>query len=313
MLNTPGLQAYFLLALQGAVWGSSFQAIKYALEGFGPISIAAGRIFIAAIVLLGYALMQGDKLPRSASIWMSFLLVGFFNCALPFFLIPWGEQSLDSGRAAIFMATGPLIAILLAHFTRSNEQITRYKAVGFILGFIGVLWVIGLDSFTKGVGDLLPQLAIIVAAASYAISGAMVTRLHGLSSAMVSAGVLMGGCIITLPASLLLENPLAHTENLPNSAIIALLYLGLIPTGAAFFVRFYLIRLYGYTFVAQVGYLVPLFSVLFGVVLLGETLTLAMVFGLVLILGGILLSRRGQNCSANQTQVKAKATPDGQD
>jgi drug/metabolite transporter (DMT)-like permease len=114
---------------------------------------------------------------------------------------------------------------------------------------------------------------------------------------MLSAGVLLGGCLITLPASLLLENPLASRESIPDSAIIALVYLGLIPTGAAFFVRFYLIRMYGYTFVAQVGYLVPLFSVLFGVVLLGETLTEAMVFGLLLILGGIVLSRRGNKAT----------------
>lgn len=293
IIKPPGLQAYTLLALQGAVWGSSFQAIKYALDGFGPITIAAGRILIAALVLLTYALMKGDKLPRSPAIWVSFLLIGFFNCALPFFLIPWGELSLDSGRAAIFMATGPLIAIVLAHFTSNNENITRYKAVGVVLGFIGVLCVIGLDTFATGVGDLLPQLAIIVAAASYVISGAMVKRVTGISSAMVSAGVLLGGCIITLPASLLLENPLANTENLSDSAIIALVYLGLIPTGAAFFVRFYLIRKHGYTFVAQVGYLVPLFSVLFGAVLLGETLTAAMLVGLLLILGGIVISRRG--------------------
>ena len=293
MIKIPGLHAYTLLALQGAVWGSSFQAIKYALEGFGPVSIAAGRILIAALVLLAYALMKGDRLPRSTSVWMTFLLIGLFNCALPFFLIPWGEQTLDSGRAAIFMATGPLIAILLAHFTSNNERITRYKTAGFVMGFIGVLFVIGLNTFTKGVGDLLPQLAIIIAAASYVISGAMVKRLKGMSSAMVAAGVLLGGCLLTLPASLLLENPISQSASMPSSAIIALVYLGLIPTGAAFFVRFYLIQEYGYTFVAQVGYLVPLFSVMFGVILFGETLTLGMFVGLFLILGGIVLSRRG--------------------
>jgi drug/metabolite transporter (DMT)-like permease len=294
-MKTPGLRAYTLLALQGAVWGSSFQAIKYALEGFGPISVAAGRIFIAAVVLLVYALMQGDRLPRAASTWLNLIAIGFFNCALPFFLIPWGEQSLDSGRAAIFMATGPLIAILLAHFSTNNETITRYKAAGFMLGFIGVLWVIGFDTFSSGVGDLLPQLAIIVAATSYVISGAMVKRMQGISSAMLSAGVLMGGSLVTVPASLWLENPLAQTgSNIgpPDSAIMALVYLGLIPTAAAFFVRFYLIRQYGYTFVSQVGYLVPVFSVLFGVLLLDEVLSPSMVIGLVLILGGILLSRR---------------------
>jgi len=295
-MKTPGLHAYSLLALQGAVWGSSFQAIKYALEGFGPMSVAAGRIFIAAVVLLTYALMQGDRLPRSVATWLSLIAIGFFNCALPFFLIPWGEQSLDSGRAAIFMATGPLIAILLAHFISQDEKITRYKTAGFSLGFIGVLCVIGVDTFASGVGDLLPQLAIIVAAASYVISGAMVKRLKGLSSAMLSAGVLIGGCLITVPASLWLEPPLAsitnQSTNLPDSALIALVYLGLVPTAAAFFVRFYLIKQYGYTFVSQVGYLVPVFSVLFGMLLLGEVLTLAMAIGLLLILGGILLSRR---------------------
>jgi len=294
MIKAPGLQAYTMLALQAAVWGSSFQAIKYALDGFGPITIAAGRISIAALVLFAYALMKGEKLPRSPSIWGGFLLIGFFNCALPFFLIPWAEQSLDSGRAAIFMATAPLIAIVLAHYTSKDENITIFKAIGFMIGFIGVLCVIGLDTFATGMGDLWPQLAIIAAAASYVVSGAMVKLVKGVSSVMLSAGVLLGGCMITLPASLWLENPLANTQNLSDSAIIALVYLGLFPTAAGFLVRFYLIRMHGYTFVAQVGYLVPLFSVLFGAVLLGETLTAPMLFGLMLILGGIVISRRGQ-------------------
>ena len=104
------------------------------------------------------------------------------------------------------------------------------------MGFIGVLFVIGLNTFTKGVGDLLPQLAIIIAAASYVISGAMVKRLKGMSSAMVAAGVLLGGCLLTLPASLLLENPLAsRVPACLSSAIIALVYLGLIPYRRRFF------------------------------------------------------------------------------
>jgi drug/metabolite transporter (DMT)-like permease len=132
-----------------------------------------------------------------------------------------------------------------------------------------------------------------VAAASYVVSGAMVKQMKGVSSAMLAAGVLLGGCLVTVPASLLLENPLADVANVSDSAIIALVYLGLVPTGAAFFVRFYLIRVYGYTFIAQVGYLVPLFSVLFGAVLLDETLTISMFVGLLLIFGGIMISRRG--------------------
>ena len=102
----------------------------------------------------------------------------------------------------------------------------------------------------------------------------------------------MSACLITVPASLWLESPFSQATKLPDSAIIALVYLGLVPTGVAFVVRFYLIRQYGYTFIAQVGYLVPVFSVFFGVVLLGEVFTLAMLAGLLLILGGIVLSRK---------------------
>ena len=102
----------------------------------------------------------------------------------------------------------------------------------------------------------------------------------------------MSACLITVPASLWLDSPFSQAAKLPDSAIIALVYLGLIPTGVAFVVRFYLIRQYGYTFIAQVGYLVPVFSVFFGVVLLGEVFTLAMLAGLLLILGGIVLSRK---------------------
>ena len=135
-MTKPGLQAYILLVIQSAIWGSSFQAIKFALEDFGPITIAAGRILLATIVLMLFAWSQGQRMPRHLPTLLRIILVGFFSCALPFFLIPWGEQSVDSGRAAIFMATGPLIAILLAHFTTQDERLNRGKLIGFIIGFM---------------------------------------------------------------------------------------------------------------------------------------------------------------------------------
>lgn len=287
----PTASSYFLLFLQGAIWGSSFQAIKFALVSYGPMTIAAGRITLAAIVLIGYALLRGHKFPREFKTIMLLSVVGFFNCALPFFLISWGELSLDSGRTAIFMATGPLIALAIAHFT-SDERLNRFKSTGFLMGFVGVLMVIGLSTFLHSDAALLPQLAIILAATSYAISGAIVKFIKEVSSSMLTASVLLSASIMTVPASLLFESPLSVTfSGNAQSALLAILYLGLIPTGLAFLIRFHLLKKVGYTFVSQVGYLVPMFGVLFGVLIFQEAITLSIITGLALILSGIVVSR----------------------
>lgn len=284
--------SYLLLFIQGAIWGSSFQAIKFALEGFGPMTVAAGRITLAAIMMALYARARGHGVPRDRRALVMLFIVGLFNCAIPFFLIPWGEQSLDSGRTAIFMASGPLIALAIAHFTTTDERLTRFKLLGFGMGFVGVLFVIGLDSFSAGAAEWLPQLAIIGAATSYAISGAIARRITTVSSSVFTACVLGSAALMTLPASLLLENPVADLRAAgTGSAMIALVYLGLIPTGLAFLVRFHLIKTVGYTFVSQVGYLVPLFGVLFGALIFQETITLPIVVGLCLILSGIFVTR----------------------
>lgn len=292
-MPTSTLFHYCLLFFQGAIWGSSFFAIKIALEGFGPVTVAAGRIGLAALVMIIYAFSRGDRIPRDPKTLLLLVVIGMFNCALPFFLIPWGEQYLLSGQAAILMAIGPLIALVIAHFTTTDERLNRFKASGFLLGFIGVLFVIGIQPLRQGLGELVPQLAILLAATSYAISGAFAKKLTGLNSSTVTACVLFFASIMTVPMSFIMESPLAtQGAGFDWSAVMALAYLGLIPTGLAFFIRFFLIKNVGYTFVSQVGYLVPVFGVIFGALLLDEVITWAMIVGLVLILGGMALSRR---------------------
>ncbi len=292
-MSAPKPFAYLLLLFQGAIWGSSFLAIKLALEDFGPMTVAAGRIGLAAAMMLVYATLRGNAFPREVKTLMLLAVVGLFNCAIPFFLIPWGEQSLESGQAAILMAIGPLIALVIAHFTTTDERLNRYKAFGFSLGFVGVCFVIGIQPLLNGLGELVPQLAILMAATSYAISGAVAKRIHGVPSAMVTACVLSFASLVTVPLSFLLEAPMAAlTHSELQRSFIALIYLGLIPTGLAFLIRFYLIKNVGFTFVSQVGYLVPVFGVLFGVWWLDEQMTLSMVIGLVCILTGLAISRK---------------------
>ena len=288
----PTLSAYLLLFFQGAIWGSSFQAIKFALEGYGAISVAAGRIAIAAIMMSLYAWHRGQRFPREGKTLGLLAIVGLFNCAIPFFLIPWGEQSMDSGRAAIFMAVGPLITLALAYFTTNEEHLNRFKVAGFMMGFIGVLMVIGLNTFSSGIGDLLPQLAIILAATSYAVSGVIARRIQDVSSSVFTACVLLAATLMTVPASIILEHPFtSFSLSAAFKPSLAIIYLGIIPTGLAFLIRFHLIKTVGFTFVSQVGYLVPMFGVLFGALIFQEAITLPTILGLCLILSGIGVSR----------------------
>jgi drug/metabolite transporter (DMT)-like permease len=293
-----GMQAYALLLLQGAIWGSSFQSIKIALEDFGPMTIAAGRLLLASIVLMAVFYFQGHRLPARLKDLGLLALIAIFNCVLPFYLIPWGEQNVDSGRAAIFMATGPLIALLVGHFTTRDERLNSYKAVGFSMGFIGVVLVIGWHSFGGGLGHILPQLALILAATSYVISGALVKYVSHISSMTLATLVMLFGCLFTMPAALITESPITAMQDSQLTSLLALMYLGLMPTGLAFLLRFFIIKRYGFTFMAQVGYLVPLFSVLFGALLLNEAVTSTMLIGLALILGGIFIS--GKQKQKNQ-------------
>ena len=291
-IQAPTIVAYSLLFLQGAIFGSSFFVIKIAVADFGPVTVAAARIGLAALMLLSYAVIIGDRFPRKPRdlVWLA--LVGLTNCAIPFSLIPWGEQHLESGQAAILMAIGPLIALVIAHFTTTDERMNRYKTLGFALGFVGVVLVIGMQSITSGVSGLLPQIAILMAATSYAIAGAFAKHIHGISSVMVTACVLSFASLMTLPLSFIMESPIeAALQAHSQQALLALVYLGVVPTGIAFLIRFYLIKKVGYTFVSQVGYLVPVFGVLFGVIMLSETVTWSMIGGLLLILVGLAISR----------------------
>jgi len=190
------------------------------------------------------------------------------------------------------MATGSLIAIGIAHFSTTDERLTWFKSTGFLMGFIGVLFIIGIETFRGGVTELMPQLAIICAATSYAAAGAFAKRIKNLATSMSTACVLVSASLMTVPASLLFESPFAVdiTES-RRISLLPILYLGLVPTGLAFLIRFHLLRHVGYTFVSQVGYLVPMFGVLFGAIIFKEAITSSIVFGLVLILTGILISR----------------------
>ena len=290
-MRTPNSRDFLLLTFLAAIWGSAFWAIKITVEEVPPATIAASRLLIASILIYFYMHSKSLKFPRDKSFWVQIIVVSFFSMAAPFAMISWAEKFIDSGLTAILMATGPLIALILAHFFSTDDRFTVFKFLGVIIGFSGVIIILGPDSFSGFGTDVIAQLTTMVAAMCYACSGILVRRVKEKSNTVITASILISATMLILPVSLLFEAPLHALTKSSSQTLLALLYLGVIPTALAFVLRFYLIREVGVTFASYVGYLVPFFGVLWGALFLSERLPPTTILALLLIISGIAVSR----------------------
>jgi len=283
------------IAALGLIFGSSFLAIRIAIEGFGPLGVAAGRITLGAAILLLLTRARGLALPairgaRGRKIWGAALGFGFFSMALPFFLLSWAERFVASGFAGMSMAATPLLVLPLAHFLVPGDRLTLPKAVGFTIGFVGVVVLIGGGAFASVGADLEPvaRFACLGAAACYAI-GSIIVRLAPKTDpiAFAASATLLASALI-LPAALMIEGlPSAP----PPGAWAAVVYLGVFPTALANLLLVAVIRSAGPSFTSLINYQVPLWSVVLGVVFLHETLPGRSYGALFLILSGMAISQ----------------------
>ena len=296
MNNSPGAANWAKLLFLGVIWGASFMAVTVALQGFGPMSIAALRIFSAALCLLVLVYAMGIGLPSlrtrdGRAIWACALGMGFFTNALPFSLLSWGQTYVASGFAGVCMAVVPLFVLPLAHVLVPGEQMTLRRTISFLIGFAGVVVLIGLDAFRSAGTDFesLARLACLGASLCYAI-GSIITRLcPQVNMLSLSAAALSCGALIIVPAALWQEGP---PQNLPpRDALLAVAYLGLVPTALAQVLLVQVARSAGPAFLSTVNYQVPVWAVLFGALILNESLPPQLFGALALILGGLVLSR----------------------
>ena len=291
MSTTPTLSNWIALIALGLIWGASFLGIAIALEGFAPAWVAAGRITIGALTLSTIAVFMGVRLPSQPMVWAFAAGMGVFSNAVPFFLLSWSQQHVTSGFAGITMAAIPLFVIGLAHFLVPGEALTRLKIGGFALGLVGVAVLIGPGIWAVTGSDLesVARLGCLGAALSYSV-GAILTRrcpdVHPVGFGVLALWV---ATAIMLPAALLADGLPALPE--PRAGL-ALLYLGLLPTGLATLLLVGIIRSAGPSFLSQVNYHVPVWSVLLGVVVLAEELPGRFLLALALIIGGLMISRR---------------------
>lgn len=293
-----------MLCALTVVWGSSFLFTKLAVAALPPEWVVSVRLGLGASVLLPMAWLLGRRRLRGGRLWGFLLLIAVFGNLLPFSLISWGQQSIDSGLAAILMAIMPLVTLGLAHWLIPNEALNRFRLGGFALGFLGVTVLIGPQAAASVGGEqgrVLPMLAVLAGACSYGLS-AILARLRPASDALSTAGtVTLIAALLSVPFALGADSE-PGAVRLTAAVVWALLFLGVLSTAGAMLIYFRLIHSAGPAFVSQLNYLIPLWAVALGIIAGGERPSLGHLLGLVLILGGVVLARcdpqRRQNAAS---------------
>ncbi|GAB2962886.1 DMT family transporter [Micromonospora polyrhachis] len=287
-ISRAGLVRVATLAL---LWGSGFLWIKLALRGFNPVQIVFGRLLLGFVVLMPIALSRGLRFPRGWRIWGHLFVAALIANAIPYVLFGVAEETIGSNVAGVLNATTPLWTLLLAFTIGVDRTVTRWKAAGFALGFLGVVAIFSpwrtADEIASWGGVLC-----LAAAASYAVSYIYMSRYltgRGISPLMLSTSQL-GAATVLLAAAI----PIAGLE--PPAwradAVLSLLILGALGTGIAYVLNYRIIQDEGPTAASAVTYLLPIVAVFLGWLALREAITIWIVLGTILVLVGVTLSRR---------------------
>jgi drug/metabolite transporter (DMT)-like permease len=290
-----------LLAALAAIWGGSYLLIKYGLEDLEPGVVVWTRCALAALVLFAVlALRSGGSEARAALAELRArpgraLLMGFLAIALPFSLITFGELEVPSGLTAVLIAPASLFVAAFAPFIDRSEGVQRSGLLGMVMGVVGVALLVGIES-VQSLGEFLGALAMLGAAACYALSSFVVKRYRELSSVGVSFISITVGTLMTLPiAAATLPSELPGLR-----ASLAVLTLGVVGTALAFVIFYKLIAETGAARAALVSYLAPGVALIYGALLLDEQITVASIAGLALILGGVALASRQRRAVASR-------------
>ena len=274
-----------LLMLVGlaAIWGSSFLFIEIALRDLAPSTLILLRMGSGALTLAAYVALTGRSFRPLRRYVRPLALLGLVNTAVPFFLIAWGQQYIDSGLASIFNASAPLFTALFALGYDRSQRATGMRLAGILVGFAGVVLLVGFE-LTGGERAVAGGLAVVAASACYGIGGLYAgRRFPGLPPSLVALGALVWSTVFVLPLGV------AQGTMLGWEALVSVLYLGVAATGAAYLLYFGLIAGAGASKAVLVTYLVPALALVYGATLLDEEITAVAVAGLALVLTGVAL------------------------
>jgi drug/metabolite transporter (DMT)-like permease len=278
-----------LLLTLAAMWGASYLFIKLAVDDIPPAAMTEIRVLVAGLLLFGYlALRLGARQAAHElrAAWKPCLVLGIINAAVPMGLVAWGETHVDSSIAGIAQSTVPIFTFLLAARFLPHEPVGGVRIAGVALGFVGVSVLAGFEG-DAGFWAIAGTLAVVLSSLSYASGGVYgQLQVHDIAGPVLAAGNMLAAAVVLLP--LAIADP--PTQAPDAAAVAGLTGLILIPTFAGQLLLFRILRLHGSRKLSIVTYLMPLFAVIYGAVLLNEAVTEPMLAGFALIVVGAALA-----------------------
>jgi drug/metabolite transporter (DMT)-like permease len=294
--RTAGPLEIGLLLLLGLLWGMPYALTKIALTTIPPVTLVAARVLLAAAVLWVIVLFMGCKMPARRNFVARLFIQGCVACVIPYTLIAFGQQSVDSALAGILNSTAPLFVCLISLVWTRHEPLTVARLFGVTLGLGGVVMIAGATALVGFGREMAGQSAIILATLSSAASAIHGRRFAAVAPEIAAAGTLTSAAVVLVPLSFFMETPL---NSAPSAAsLAALLANAVVATALGFVVYFHLIRTIGSMGTASVGYLKPAVGVLIGCALMGESLTWTAAGGLIAILIGVAAINQNDSLGA---------------
>ena len=288
-MRQPTLIDYIFLVVLAIIWASAFFNIKIATYSYGPVTIAFLRILLGAIPVVGLCFFKKIKIEAFSKDWYWFAAIGIINLVIPFFLIAYGVQKVQSNLAAILMASTPLSATVLAHFFTNNEKINFIKVLGVMIGFSGIVFLFS-DNILINENNIISALLILGGSTFYVIGGLLTLKVSNKKNENVTASILIWATIFLLPITAYTEQPWNLNPRLDST--ISLIYLGIFSTGLAWLMRFRILKNNGLVFQAQVAYLIPIFGIILGYIFLNEIITSKVIVAVAAVVLGIYFVRR---------------------
>lgn len=278
-----------MLVALSVLWGGSFFFVEVAVAMLPPLTIVFLRVGLAAIALWIFAFVTGLRPPRDPRIWSAFFLMGLLNNVVPFSLIVWGQTGIGAGLASILNATTPLFTVIVAGTLLSDEPITSIKILGVIIGFVGVIVMIGSSALIHLGGHVAAQFAVLGAAISYAFAGVFGRRFRAMNISPVTtaAGQVTASSVLLAPLVFMFDWPV-NILALSAWTWAAIAGLAILSTAFAYILYFRILGSSGATNLLLVTFLVPVSAILLGFFVLGETLEPIDYVGMLLIALGLV-------------------------
>ena len=296
-INQSSFTSWVLLLSLATIWGVNFLFIKLAVEDIGPITNVFFRLLLASVILYIFMIFNNQRLILSIKLVTFYFVLGALGLAIPFTLISTAEMNIDAGIAGVLMSPMPLLTLALSAAILGNQNINLQQVISFVMAFIGLLILFGLDTIANLGGnnkiEFYSQLAVLLAASCYGLNAVLSKLVPSINFISLATGVTFASVILITPFAIFLE-PFWLT-NFTYQSTIAVTMQGVLATAVANLLFFKIIQLRGPVFLSLINFLIPLIAYFSGVIFLYEQIKVNVLISISLILLGLYLNQRSQN------------------